>query len=76
MGKAQEKDVSLEDKYAKLEETIALLETEDISLEDALAAYSKGMELLKSCNEQIDRVEKKVLILGENGDMQEERLAD
>ena len=76
MGKASEKDVSLEDNFAKLEETIALLETEDISLEDAFAAYSKGMELLKSCNEQIDRVEKKVLILGENGDMQEERLAD
>lgn len=76
MGKASEKDVSLEENFARLEETIARLETEDISLEEAFSAYSKGMELLKSCNEQIDRVEKKVLILGEDGEMQEERLTD
>lgn len=70
MAQASEKQLSLEENFAKLEETIASLESEDISLEDAFGAYSKGMELLKACNEQIDRVEKKVLTLSENGELE------
>lgn len=74
MSMASEKELSLEENFEKLEETIALLESEDIPLEEAFQAYSQGMALLKACNEQIDRVEKKVLILGENGDVQESAL--
>lgn len=74
MGKTLEKEITLEENFAKLEETIAALEAEDISLEAAFTAYSKGMEILKVCNEQIDQVEKKVLILSENGDLQETSL--
>ena len=70
MAKSAEKNLSLEENFMKLEETIALLETEDISLEEAFAAYSQGMALLKSCNEQIDKVEKKVLTLSESGEME------
>lgn len=40
-----------------MEELIGQLEAEDISLEEAFTAYSKGMKLLKQCSEQIDRVE-------------------
>lgn len=63
--------ISLEDGFARLEETIARLEDEEISLEDAFTAYSAGMTLLKSCNEQIDRVEKQVLKLAEDGSLEE-----
>jgi len=70
MAKSTEHNVSLEENLTKLEETIALLEQEDISLEDAFGAYSQGMALLKSCNEQIDMVEKKVLTLSESGEME------
>ncbi len=76
MGKASEKEWTLEENFEKLEETIALLESEDISLEEAFQAYSQGMTLLKTCNDQIDRVEKKVLILSENGDVQESSLGE
>lgn len=55
----------------KLEETVTRLEAEDISLEEAFQAYSEGMALLKACNEQIDRVGKKVLKLGEQGELEE-----
>lgn len=70
MEKTSEKQMSLEENFAKLEETITRLEAEDISLEEAFQAYSQGMALLKSCNEQIDQVEKKVLTLSENGEME------
>ena len=46
------------------------LEAEDISLEEAFTAYSKGMKLLKQCSEQIDRVEKQVMKLNEEGGLE------
>lgn len=58
---------TLEEKFSELEELLEQLEAEDISLEDAFAAYSKGMNVLKQCNEQIDRVEKQVMKLNEEG---------
>ncbi len=63
--------LTLEDHFEKLEQTIGRLEEEDISLEEAFRAYSEGMRLLKECNDQIDRVEKKVLKLTEEGTLEE-----
>ncbi len=63
--------MTLEENFMKIEEVIEKLETEDISLEDAFAAYSEGMKLLKTCNDQIDKVEKKVLKLTEDGGLTE-----
>lgn len=57
-------------KFSELEELIEQLEAEDISLEDAFTAYSKGMNVLKQCNEQIDRVEKQVMKLNEEGGLE------
>ncbi len=66
--KAEEQEQrTLEEKFSELEELLEQLEAEDISLEDAFAAYSKGMNVLKQCNEQIDRVEKQVMKLNEEG---------
>lgn len=64
-------ETTLEENFSRLEETIARLEKEDISLEDAFNAYSEGMQLLKKCNAQIDRVEKKVLKIAEDGGLEE-----
>ena len=58
---------SLEENFSELEELLEQLEAEDISLEDVFTAYSKGMNVLKQCNEQIDRVEKQVMKLNEEG---------
>lgn len=66
--KAEEQEQrTLEEKFSELEELLEQLEAEDISLEDAFAAYSKGMNVLKQCNEQIDRVEKQIMKLNEEG---------
>ncbi len=63
--------MSLEENFAKLEETLEKLEQDELSLEESFAAYAKGMELLKQCNEEIDKVEKKVLMLSEEGNLEE-----
>ena len=64
-------DCSIEDILSQVEDTIANLEAEDISLEDSFVQYKKGMELLKACNEKIDAIEKKVLILNGEGETDE-----
>ncbi len=63
--------MSLEEKFAKLEETVMKLESEDISLEESFRIYKEGMELLKQCNADIDKVEKQVLQLNAQGELVE-----
>lgn len=67
----QEKQLRLEENFERLDTIIEQLEADDVSLEDAFTAYSTGMAILKQCNEQIDRVEKKVLKLSEQGELEE-----
>jgi len=68
MAKEEKSTPSLEANFEKLEEIIEQLGEEDISLEDSFQAYRKGMELLKVCNDQIDKVEKEVLVLSEENE--------
>lgn len=65
------KELSIEEAFALLEETVKKLEAKEISLEESFASYAEGMELIKSCNEKIDRVEKKMLQINENGEYSE-----
>ena len=65
------KEQTLEHMFDKLEETIGKLEQEDIPLEESFKLYKEGMKLIKSCNDRIDKVEKEVLKLNENGELDE-----
>ncbi|MBP5281420.1 MAG: exodeoxyribonuclease VII small subunit [Lachnospiraceae bacterium] len=68
---ADKKQVPLEKNFEKLEELIEVLADADVSLEDAFRAYGEGIAILKECNEQIDRVEKQVLVLSGDGELEE-----
>ena len=57
--------------FGQLEEVIGRMEGEDVSLEESFELYSCGMNLLKQCSQAIDEVEKKVLVLDENGETHE-----
>ena len=61
------KEESLEELFAQLENVIQKMEEEDVSLEDSFRLYHRGMDALKKCSERIDEVEKKMLILDEEG---------
>lgn len=66
----EKKELSLEENFARLEEIIERL-GEEIALEEAFQAYGQGMAILKQCNEQIDRVEKQVLKLNAEGQLED-----
>lgn len=64
-------EISLEEAFSRIEDTIDHLEEEEITLEESFQVYKEGMKLLKYCNEKIDRVEKQVLKINENGELDE-----
>lgn len=66
-----EKDMTIEESFTEIEAIISKLEDENISLEDSFEEYKKGMELVKLCNDKIDKVEKKVMALGPDGELDE-----
>ena len=61
-------NMKLEEILQKLEESITFLEREDISLEDSFKEYQKGMEMVKLCNTTIDKIEKDVKLIMEDGE--------
>lgn len=63
--------MKLEENFAELEKIIGSLEQDDISLEDSFAAYARGMHILKQCNEEIDKVEKQVQVISEDGTLED-----
>ena len=62
---------SLEAVFEQLEEVVTKLEAEEVTLEESFALYHTGMDLLKACNEKIDTIEKKIMVLDENGEQHE-----
>ena len=67
----EENVLSLEEAFEQIEEVISHLETEEITLEQSFQEYNRGMKLLQHCNATIDRVEKKVLQINEDGGLDE-----
>ena len=61
MAKAQ----TLEQSFEKLEQIIGNLENGDVSLEDSFKLYNEGMKLTQNCNQQLDKVEKKIVVLNQ-----------
>ena len=51
-----------------LEELLSILENRDTTLETSFQTYQEGMKLIKSCNEKLDTVEKKMQIINEEGE--------
>lgn len=70
MAKKEEK-LSLEQILEKLDITIEKLQSGDVSLEESFELYKKGMDYVKLCSETIDQVEKKVLMLNQEGTLDE-----
>ena len=66
-----EKKENLEEMFDRLDQGIGTLEGEDVLLEEAFGLYDQGMKLIRRCNQTINEVEKKILVLDENGEKHE-----
>ena len=61
----------IEENFKELEKIIADLGSDEVTLEESFVMYEKGMRLLKVCNEQLDKVEKKLIVLKEGVHVEE-----
>ena len=70
-GQNREEGQTLEELFSGIEDVIQRMEEDDVSLEDSFHLYHKGIDILKMCNDKIDKVEKKMQILDEEGETHE-----
>ena len=56
----------------ELETLVRDLENGALPLEESFQAYKEGVSLVQLCNEQIDRVEKEVRVLSQEGEADEQ----
>ena len=63
MAKKESAPKNFEGALAELEEVVEQLESGDLPLDDSLAAFEKGVGLVKFCNQKLNEVEKKVELL-------------
>lgn len=59
-------ELKFETALSELEQIVENMEAGNLSLEDSIAAYRRGSELLKHCQHQLDDAEQKIQVL-ENG---------
>lgn len=67
----KKEEFRLEEAFGKIEELLERLGDQDVSLEESFTLYQEGMKLLKQCNDKIDRVEKQMLQIDEEGQIHE-----
>ena len=62
-----DKQLRFEDGLAELEATVTKLESGELTLEDSLAAFERGVGLVKVLNERLGAVEQRIEILTRDG---------
>lgn len=68
-GKSQ-KTLTFELALTELEQVVADMESGKLSLEDSLAAYQRGAELLRQCRSRLEDAQQQVRIL-EDGNLKD-----
>ena len=67
----KDKEFRLEEAFEQIEKILERSGDKDVSLEESFTLYQEGMRLLKLCSAQIDRVEKNMLLIDEEGGLHE-----
>ena len=63
MAKKEQQNKKFEVALEELEGMVEQLETGELALEESLAAFERGVGLVKYCNQKLTEVEKKVELL-------------
>lgn len=59
--------MTFEETMAELEKTVRELEGGEVSLDDSIKLFEKGIKLSKACQKMLDTAEKKVTVLMSDG---------
>ncbi|MBT5718730.1 exodeoxyribonuclease VII small subunit [Gammaproteobacteria bacterium] len=77
MTKKKQATFDFEQALENLEELVSSMEDGELTLEESLQAFEKGIKLTRECQSALKNAEQKVqLLLNENGDTEEIDLDD
>ena len=71
MSKENEKTLTLEERFAHLEQIVARMEDADVSLDEAFELYKKGLDEVKSATDMVQGMENAMLVLNSDGQLEE-----
>lgn len=71
--KKGEQDLTMEEAFARLNVILDRMEGGELPLEETFGLYKEGLELVMVCEGKIDRIEKELKVLEENGVIHEEQ---
>ncbi len=65
---ANKKEITFEEAIFELQSVVEKLEAGKVALEDALALYERGVELVKICNQRLDTAQQRVSAVRTGGE--------
>ena len=65
------KGFTLEQSFERLEEILEAMENGNTPLKDNFQLYKEGMKLIQNCNQQLDKVEKQIVLINDQGEQEE-----
>lgn len=65
------KELGLEERFAAIESILDQMEDEHVTLDESFELYKNGMEQMKAANQELDRIEKAMLVMNESGELEE-----
>jgi exodeoxyribonuclease VII small subunit len=66
-----QQEIPLEERFAAIEGILERMESGETSLDESFALYKKGLSEIKAANDSLDLMEKAMLVLNENGELEE-----
>lgn len=72
MPENNEKELSIEELFARIEAALVRMQEENVPLEESFALYEQGIRDIRVCSGMLDAVEKKMLLLTQEGTLEEE----
>lgn len=67
----KQKEPGLEERFAKLDSILDAMEDENVTLDQSFALYKEGLEQIKAANQSLDTIEKAMLVLTSEGQLEE-----
>ncbi len=68
---SEQKTVSLEERFEKIEDIIEKMEAGDVSLDMSFELYKNGLEEIKEANAMLETIEKAMMVMNEDGSLEE-----
>ena len=77
MTSKQQPELNFEEALGELERLVNLMEEGELSLEDSMKAFEKGIKLTRECQTALQKAEQKVqILLDENGKTEAFKIED